>query len=167
MAVSTIELILHALTRIHAQIIAYHQMRTQAVVFISGLAVAVGGLTLTHRGEAGWAWVALLGPSAFLMIALFLAVYFRKLLDCCRAIEAELHEELQKAADAPALSTPPSQITLAPDSAVHYHIALKNETDIRGNKIPLKLWHDAPQKALIIYTLAYLIFWLFWFKPWK
>ena len=129
MTASTTDLILHALTGIRALMIAYHQMRTQAVVFIAGLAVAFASFMLSRHDEAGWVWVALLGPSVFLILALFLAMYFRQLIDCCQAIEAKLQDELQRAANtespvpSSAAGESPSEATLKSRSAIHYRTA--------------------------------------------
>lgn len=174
MAAITTDLIQHALTGIRAQIIAYHQMRVQAIVFNSGLGVAAAGFTLSHRNEAEWALVALIGPNVFLLVALYLARYFRQLLDCCQAIETDLNDELRLAlniseASAPSsvTSEPAGGITLKTNSAVFYREALQKVQRIDGSEIPKKLWHDAPQKALITYILGYLLFWVIWFKPWE
>lgn len=174
MPASTTDLILHALTGIRGQIIAYHQMRAQAIVFNSGLGVAAAGFTLSRHNEPAWVLVALIGPNIFLIVALYLARYFRQLLDCCQAIETDLHDELRKALEITEASAPSGvtseslgEATLKPNSAVFYREALQKVTRIDGSKIPRKLWHDAPQKALITYILAYLLFWMIWFKPWK
>src|SRR5689334_6052115 len=141
----TVDIILHALTGIRAQIIAYHQMRTQSTVFISGLGVAVTGLTLAQGGTK-WVWVALIGPIIFIGVALFLSIYFRRLLDVCQSVESSLLKELKDAIADP--SKP-----LAVGSAVYYDKAIQNMTDINNKKITAKLWHDPTQNVLVIYIV--------------
>jgi hypothetical protein len=155
----TIDIILHALIGIRAQIIAYHQMRAQSVVFISGLAVAMTGLTLAQTGTK-WAWVALLGPMTFLGFALYLSAYFRQLLDVCQSVESSLLGELKAA------TADPGQ-PLVDNSAVYYDKSIHHVTDINGDPIRMKLWHDPTQHVLIVYMVFYLIFWIVWYKPWK
>ena len=155
----TTEIILHALTGIRAQMVAYHQMRAQSTVFISGLGVAVTGLTLAQAGTK-WVWVALVGPVTFLGLALYLSAYFRQLLDICQSVESSLLEELKRA-------TADTSKPLDDNSAVYYDKSIQKMTDIAGKKIRMKLWHDPTQHVLIIYIVVYLIFWVIWYKPWK
>jgi len=158
---TSINVILHALTSIRAQILAYHQMRSQSVVFISGLGVAVAGLALSHGKDAPWTWIAFAGPMTFMALALFLSMYFRRLLDVCQSIETSLLQELRTALASSETAT------LQEHSAVYYDAAIKNKTNIAGERIKMKLWRDETQHALIVYIVAYLLFWVIWYRPWR
>lgn len=162
MASPKIDVILHALTGIRAQTVAYHQMRTQAVVFICGLAVAAAGFTLGQRDHPGWQWVGLIGPMTFLLIAFFLSTYFRHLIDRCQCIEGHLYEELSAVMNT-VLS--PDQ-ALKPESAVY---ALVNPAKAPLSRAQLRklILKDGPQLAILGYTTIYLVFWLWWFSPWR
>jgi hypothetical protein len=159
------EIILSTLTTLRLQTIAYHQMRTQAVVFIAGLSVAAAGYSLSQSSQPGWMWIALYAPYVFLAIAFYLSQDFRQILDCCHEIEKGLHDELQKVvAGAPDV---PEEESGDLGRILNYALILQTRSDLERRKIRLRWFDDAPQRALVIYAAAYLLFWFLWFKPWR
>jgi hypothetical protein len=72
--------VLHGLNAVRDYIVAYHQMRTGAIIFIAGLATGMVALVLDKHDEERWVWAALVGPLTFLGFVVFLSMYFRTLL---------------------------------------------------------------------------------------
>jgi hypothetical protein len=146
----TIDLIQNALNGLRQQISGYHQARTQAIVFLGGLAIGAVALALSSHKE--WASVFAVTANIFFAASLYLAVFFRQMLDWAQAHERALLGELKVALAAQNLPLSGSA-SVRPGSSIFYADTLAART-FDGKLVRKRLLHDPPQNGLLAFAVA-------------